>query len=54
MECASLAAVAEYNALTFGSLFYFTDLLSGTGWDWRFYDKVIGVAIILQIINICF
>ena len=51
MECASLAAVAEYNALTFGSLFYFTDLLSGTGWDWRFYDKV---ELRTRLINIVF
>ena len=40
MECASLAAVTEYNALTFGSLFYFTDLVSTKGWNWRLYDKV--------------
>jgi uridine phosphorylase len=40
MECASLAAVCEYNALMFGSLFYFTDQVSTDGWNWRLYDKI--------------
>lgn len=41
MECASLAACAKYNNLTFSSLFYFTDLIGSNKWQWRLYDKKI-------------
>ena len=39
MECASLAACAKYNNLTFASLFYFTDIVGATKWNWRLYNK---------------
>lgn len=40
MECASLAACAKFNKLKFSALFYFTDLIHATTWQWRMYDKV--------------
>ncbi len=40
MECASLAACAEYNKFDFGQLMYFTDRTDGYNWEWRLYDKV--------------
>ena len=40
MECASLAACAQYNKLKFASLFYFTDLIQEETWQWKIYDKV--------------
>lgn len=40
MECASLSACAKFNNIKFGQLLYFTDRVSSTNWEWRFYDKI--------------
>ena len=50
MECASLAAVAQYNRLLFGTLLYFTDTVAKGSWKWRRYDKV---QIRTQLLKIC-
>ena len=50
MECASLASVAKYNNLEFGSLFYFTDTIGSSSWKWRIYDKI---QIRTQLLEIC-
>lgn len=50
MECASLAAVAQYNNLEFGQLLYFTDLVSANTWEWRRYNKV---TLRTQLLEIC-
>ena len=40
MECASLAAVTQYNNLLFGELLYFTDKVQKDTWQWRRYDRI--------------
>lgn len=50
MECASLASVAVYNNLTFSSLFYFTDTIGSSSWQWRIYDKI---KLRTELLNIC-
>ena len=40
MECSSLAACSKFNKLKFSTLFYFTDLVQSSSWQWRVYDKI--------------
>lgn len=51
MECASLSSVAKHNNINFGTLLYFSDMISADNkWNWRIYNKV---KLRTHLLNIC-